>query len=226
MSNDELQKAIDDITRDNAMPVAPEANAAANEALANEMAGVAPSKGEGVALNPLADLGQAPAPNVPETPGMPPVGPVQAAGVPVEGAQGGEAQSVAPEAAEAPVAETVQETASVQGIEEADAKRGEEIAPVEALSEEQAENLVIGEPKVEKAEASGEDLEKIGKAAMKELYPLLEQVSLSAEEKFEICMEVAGEEPKAISGAFEAAKRIQDEKTKAEALLRIVKFKK
>ena len=116
----------------------------------------------------------------------------------------------------------------MQGIEEADAQRGEALAPVEALSEEQAESLVIGESKAEKTEteASGEDLEKIEKAAMKELYPLLEQVSLSAEEKFEICMEVAEEEPKAVVGAFEAAKRIQDEKVKAEALLRIVKFKR
>ena len=215
MSNDELQKAIDDITRDNAMPVAPEANTAANEALANEMAGAAPSKGEGVALNPLADLGQAPAPAVPETPGMPPVTPV---------AQ--EAPEPAPAATpEVPVAEATPEAANVKGIEEADAKRGEEIAPVEAFSAEQAENLAISEPKAEATEENGDDLEKIGKAAMKELYPLLEQVSLSAEEKFEICIEVAGEDPKAIAGAFEAAKRIQDEKAKAEALLKIVKFK-
>lgn len=218
MSNDELQKAIDDITRDNAMPVAPEVNAEANEALVNEITGgaTAPTKGEGLSLNPLADLGTAPAPTVPEAPGMPPVG--------------GETQAPTTEVAPVETEETAadgEKEAEVKGIEEIDASRGEALAPVEAFSAEQADNLEIGgESGIEKTEVNGDDIEKIERAAMRELYPLLAQVSLSAEEKFEICMKVASDEPRAISGAFEAAKRIQNEKAKAEALLRIVKFKK
>lgn len=81
MNNDELQKAIDDITRDSVAPA--ETGAADNEALANEMAG-APTKGEGVTLEPTAtqpaealvreaEIPAAPAPVVPEAPAMPPL---------------------------------------------------------------------------------------------------------------------------------------------------------
>ena len=83
MNNDELQKAIDDITNANAAPAeaAPAVDAAAataeNEQLANEMAApAAPVTGAGVDLAPAApevDLGTAPAPAVPEEPAMPPV---------------------------------------------------------------------------------------------------------------------------------------------------------
>ena len=73
MNNDELQKAIDDITRDNAAPAA--GGATENEALADEIAG--PTTREGVNLAPTNvaefNVPAAPAPAVPETPGMPPV---------------------------------------------------------------------------------------------------------------------------------------------------------
>ena len=81
MNNDELQKAIDDITNSNAAAEAAPAtdaavSAAENEQLANEIAQPsAPTTGAGVDLAPVAsevDLGTAPAPVVPETPAMPP----------------------------------------------------------------------------------------------------------------------------------------------------------
>ena len=79
MNNDELQKAIDDITNNNAaaQDAAPVVDAAAeNEQLANEMVQPsAPVTGAGVDLAPTApevDLGTAPAPAVPEMPAMPP----------------------------------------------------------------------------------------------------------------------------------------------------------
>ena len=53
MNNDELQKAIDDITKETA-PAPAEPVAAETEALANEIAGAtAPTTGEGVALAPV-----------------------------------------------------------------------------------------------------------------------------------------------------------------------------
>lgn len=90
MNNDELQKAIDDITRDTNTPASAEANDSVNEALVEEMAGV--STGGGVKLAPIsadqdqgavapetpvastaeAPVAPAPMPVVPETPAMPP----------------------------------------------------------------------------------------------------------------------------------------------------------
>ena len=65
-------------------------------------------------------------------------------------------------------------------------------------------------------------MEKIEKEALKELYPLLNKVSLPAEEKFDICMKVAEEDKEAIAGAFDATKEFVDETKKAEALVKIL----
>ncbi|MBQ6395994.1 hypothetical protein IJH89_00200 [Candidatus Saccharibacteria bacterium] len=217
MSNDELQKAIDDITRDNAAPVAPEAGAVANEALANEIAG-APSKGEGLALNPLGEMPAAPAPAVPETPGMPPAGEASGEQEVSEG-----------------VGQEVENAIKDMGADEASAvevsntSRDGGIAPVQAFSDEQAAEIKIGtSAPAEQANSSmkSEDLGRIEKEAIKELYPLLAYVDLPAEGKFEICMKVAEEDSRALGNALEAAKRIRDEKKKAEALLKIVELAK
>lgn len=115
MNNDELQKAIDDITNSNATTeaAAPEAaavSAAENEQLANEMAAPsAPVTGAGVDLAPTpeVDLGTAPAPAVPEEPAMPPV----------EAAAAPEAPVAAP-AVETPVMGAI-ETPAVEAAPEA-----------------------------------------------------------------------------------------------------------
>ena len=84
MNNDELQKAIDDITRDNAAPVTE--TSGENEALANELAGAAAEAAPVSPATPAVEAGgvdaaadfnvpAAPAPVVPEMPGMPPVAP-------------------------------------------------------------------------------------------------------------------------------------------------------
>ena len=79
MNNDELQRAIDDITKDNSAPadVAPVADTTAeNEQLANELTQptVTPAAGVGADLDAVApDFAAAPAPVIPDTPGMPPV---------------------------------------------------------------------------------------------------------------------------------------------------------
>lgn len=112
MNNDELQKAIDDITNsNNAAPAeaAPAVDAAAeNEQLANEIAQPsAPVTGAGVDLAPTTpevDLGTAPAPAVPEMPGMPPVEAAPAVAEAV--APAAEAEPEVPEAPVAPAIET------------------------------------------------------------------------------------------------------------------------
>ncbi len=182
MNNDELQKAIDDITRDTAAPAPAEPVAAENEALANEIAG-APTTGEGVTLAPAAapEVPPAPAPVIPETPAMPPVA----------------------EAAPAPAPET----APVAGAP----------APAPAPA-----------PEVQLSHAGEKsaNLADVEREALKELYPLLDKVEMTAEEKFDICMKVAEDDETAVSGALKAAKGIADETAKANALLKIVDFVK
>jgi len=98
MNNDELQKAIDDITNNNAAAeAAPAVDATAeNEQLASELAGAAATEAAAPAEFAPAP---APAPEVPAEPGMPPVA---AAEVAPE-----MAEAVAPAVEAAPVAEEV-----------------------------------------------------------------------------------------------------------------------
>ena len=190
MNNDELQKAIDDITRDSAAPAPAETAPAENEALANEIAG-APATGEGLTIAP------APAPEVPEAPAMPPM--PEAAAV--------------PEAPAAPVPEPVAEPAPAPVPEAPVAEPAPAPAPA---------------PEIQLAHAAEKptDMSDIEKEALKELYPLLDKVEMSAEEKFDICMKVAEDDATAVSGALQAAKGITDEVAKANALLKIVDFVK
>ncbi|MBR5389261.1 hypothetical protein IK146_01740 [Candidatus Saccharibacteria bacterium] len=113
MNNDELQRAIDDITKDNSAPAeaAPVVDATAeNEQLANELTqpATASTMGAGVDLDAVApDFAAAPAPVIPDTPGMPPVDTVE----PVETApavapEEPEAEPLKAEVPEAPVAVT------------------------------------------------------------------------------------------------------------------------
>jgi hypothetical protein len=90
MNNDELQKAIDDITKDNApVEAAPAVGSVAeNEQLANELDQTVAPAAETAITPDAPDFGVAPAPAIPDAPGMPPV----------------EAPEVAAPVAEAPVA--------------------------------------------------------------------------------------------------------------------------
>ncbi len=163
MNNDELQKAIDDITKDNATAdVAPATDAAAeNEQLANELTQpVAPAPAPGADYAAAPDFGVAPAPAVPDAPGMPPMS--------------------APEP-EAPVAAPVvaPEAPEVQDVEVPEIKAPE----VEAEAE----------PAVEEPEAETEAGDDVTlNEAMKELYPLLDKVDMPVTEKFDITMKFGG----------------------------------
>ena len=202
MNNDELQKAIDDITKSDVEDTTE--GASENDALVDELAQTSmPTTGEAPALSPAGDTVAAPeiaVPElkIPEVGAMPPIDgavePAAPAPEPVAPATRVETAPVAPE-----VSTTVPE------------------APVtEPASAE------VNAPDTFIAPEAQADLEKIEQEALKELYPLLNIVSLSAEEKFDICMRVAETDKNAIKGALEAAKGFADEKAKAEALLKII----
>jgi hypothetical protein len=89
------------------------------------------------------------------------------------------------------------------------------------------------EPKVEPesmptpaAEPAGDldGLEDIKKSALDELQPLIEHVEQSPEERFETVMMMirSKDDPSLVSQAYDAAKEIENEKVRANALLNIV----
>ncbi|MBR3180780.1 hypothetical protein IKF63_01740 [Candidatus Saccharibacteria bacterium] len=197
MNNDELQKAIDDITRDNAASVPAEGGAADNEALAEEMASSAPVKGEGVALSPTAEIPAAPAPEVPVDPGMPPATPSMP---PAQEAAPAAPVAPAPAPAPAPIPE----------------------APIVQAPEAPVPEIAFNPSVTAEVAPQAGDMSEMLKEALRELYPLLDKVQMEPEEKFEICMKVAETDKNAIAGALNAAKQITNETTKAEALLEIV----
>lgn len=69
-----------------------------------------------------------------------------------------------------------------------------------------------------------DELEDIKRSALEELKPLIEHVEQSPEERFETVMMMirSNDDPKLIPTAYEAAKGIENEKTRASALLNIV----
>jgi hypothetical protein len=73
-------------------------------------------------------------------------------------------------------------------------------------------------------DTSKDDLAAIKIQALDELYPLIDKLDLTPDEKFRTLMMMiqASDNQKLIKSAFEAAHGISDEKTKAQALLDIV----
>jgi hypothetical protein len=69
-----------------------------------------------------------------------------------------------------------------------------------------------------------EELSAIKIQALDELYPLIDKLDLSPEERFKIIMMMiqASDNEDLVELAYEAAHKIQDEKTKAQALLDII----
>ncbi len=75
-----------------------------------------------------------------------------------------------------------------------------------------------------KPTSSLSELDKIKKSALDELQPLIKHVEQSPEERFETVMMMirSNDDPGLVSQAYEAAKGIENEKTRANALLNIV----
>lgn len=194
MNNDELQKAIDDITKEATAPAA-EPTAVDNEALANEIAQVTAPAAEPVvpadgataaevAANVAATAAAsfeapAPAPAVPETPSMPP-------------------------ATDNPIAPTVAAPEPALAAAEPAVEPKQEEAP--AVAEE-----------------VNTDMDEIRKEALKELYPLLDKTDMTVEEKYDICIGMKDEKD-AIKNALRYAKEFTDVDKKVDALLKIYRM--
>ena len=77
-----------------------------------------------------------------------------------------------------------------------------------------------------KAAYGDPDLEKVKSMALSDLRPILESVDIEPEKKFKIYKEIIDqtEDKACIEPAYNAAKAIEDQKAKAEALLFIVEI--
>lgn len=203
MSNDELQKAIDDITSSEAQ-AADTANAGApTVSPSDEMGGVSDLNMPEVPAEPVAvpdgALADAPSFELPTEP------PVAIETTPVEAPVTDEATS-----AEAPVqpVEPVTPPVTPEAISP---------EPVKAESE-------IKMPKLSEDGPKDPELEEVENSALKELYPLLAKMNVNAREKFDICMKVIVKtgEKGATQAALSAAKEISDETERGECLINLV----
>lgn len=101
-----------------------------------------------------------------------------------------------------------------------------------AVEHEQHEESVADTPAAEPASDTNEptlhetpsDLQEVKKSALQELSPLLDELDQPDEEKLDILMMTiqATDDQSLIPQAFETAKRIQDKKARAEAMLDII----
>lgn len=142
--------------------------------------------------------------------GVPPVPPMSGAGVPemkIPGVPTPEmAPATEPVTAEPAVAEPT--VAAAPATESA-------VEPAPAMPEMATASVEMGG-----------DLAKVRESALQELVPLMDKIDISAAEKFDIYSEVieSTHDKSTIEKAFEAARAIEDEKVKAESLLKLVKM--
>jgi len=112
-----------------------------------------------------------------------------------------------------------------------DTPQPEVVQPVQPASDpaanttsEPAPDPAPVEPTSQPTTSDFSELDDIKKSALDELQPLIKHVEQSPEERFETVMMMirSNDDPSLISQAYEAAKGIEDEKTRANALLNIV----
>lgn len=206
-NENELQKAIDDITSGAAVeqPGASGDVAAELEAKIQNQMGTPPTPDVSAGVPEMA-MPQMPANPVeamnPETPSI--VG--SGAPVMVEGASS-EAQSV-------PVTVGAQSGAPVAEDQPAPVA---ESTPTEVVAE-------IGETAVESVPEVTGDLGSVKQAMLRDLFPLMDKVELAPEQKYDVYKEMIEStgDKNMIPAAYEAVKGIVDEAAKAEALLYLV----
>ena len=203
-SNDnELQKAIDDITK----------------SAANESADDAVSELEAKIQN---QLGTPPAPAMPE--GMPTMPVAEPAPV----VPAAETQPVveAPVANIAPQVEEVPQAAPAVGGPVLTPSADFTVPVQEVPATVENPSVGIGQPVEQPVVSSvGGDLASIKEAMMRDLFPLMDKVQVEPEQKYEIFKEMieTTNDKSMIAGAYEAAKGLTDETAKAEALLYLIK---
>ena len=155
--------------------------------------------------------------------GVPPVPPTVGDGVPPMPVPGAAPEVPTPEVAPAPApAPEIN-----QGIAPQPAPVAEAVAATETpIAAPEATSIV---PDVQPASVEttmGGDLAKVKESALQELVPLMDKIDIPATEKFDIYREVieSTKDKSIVEKAFEAAKAIEDEKTKAESLLKLVQI--
>lgn len=87
--------------------------------------------------------------------------------------------------------------------------------------------LEVAAPKEEavvEAPVAGVDVVKIRKSAMKELLPLIDRIEMDAKKRFELCRKMYEtlKDKAVLAQALNAAKKIDDDKERAEALYFLV----
>lgn len=199
----ELQKAIDDITKNGGLPDAEGDAAAELEAKIQDQMGTPP-------VPPMPAAGDGPAG------AMPPADGATDATAPVEGAEMPQIVGSNGEVGAEPAAEPVV-------TEEAAAEVVTETVP------ETPEAPIPEMPSMPDATTTntnmGGDINSVKEAMLRDLFPLMDKVDMGAEEKFELykTMIDSSNDKSMISAAYEAAKGIADEKQKAEALLFLIR---
>ncbi|MBQ6355092.1 hypothetical protein IJJ18_01560 [Candidatus Saccharibacteria bacterium] len=113
-------------------------------------------------------------------------------------------------------------TASAPASAPASADTSSDVAPIPDFT---AKSSAPAAAEVKPASVGG-DLAKVRESALQELVPLMDKVNLSSQEKFDIYTEVIEntKDKSIVEKAFEAAKSIEDEKVKAESLLKLVQM--
>lgn len=241
MSNDELQKAIDDITSSSDASAA-SADGAATVSLPDDFAKPA-ADNLGVSDVPENNLAAAAAPAEPAmkngmdfealpiedkyaektSPEMdiPAVGAMPPADL---NTNIKEAPNEAPIMDATVGADIVAETPKVEDENSLDTTLDNTLGANmnEAPNEAPIEKDVL--PEVPEMKTTDPDLVEIETKALLELYPLLEKMNIAARQKFDICMKVIEKtgEKGATSAALAAAKDIADEKEKGECLIKLV----
>lgn len=230
MSNDELQKAIDDITNSGAADVA-----------GGETAGEAAVNLDAMVGNAMPEV-----PEVPEMPTMPmpetaapamsmpevamPVAP--APEMPAVPAPEVAQMATTPEMSTMTVAPEIPAPETPAPVETPEVPKMTEVAPEMPAAPEMPKmpEMPVVEaapemPKIETEEKEvGGELEEIKKDALLELYPLLDKMKVNSKQKFDICMKVVNKtgEKKALGGAMKAAKEMSDPDEKGAALMQII----
>lgn len=247
MSNDDLQKAIDDITSgDAAAAVADESSATpgtASVTLPDDLAGNASTTDLNFAETPDATAGASAdiftAPPAPDTSSAMPAGVEEPATNPAteaapavdESALGADplagfdpssvtlntAEPAVPVTAE-PVVASESPAVELASVSEIPTTDSLDAKPAETPVVESANTAETGSPEIEPIPSAVNG--DVISEAKKELYPLLDKVpSMSSEDKCDVCLEVGGD---ALPKALQYAKEIPDETVKAEKLLKII----
>lgn len=126
-----------------------------------------------------------------------------------------------PEMPTAPAA-SEEAPAEAPAAEAAEVDTSSDVAPIPTIEP-------VAGPAAEAKPAAAElggDLAKVRESALQELVPLMDKVDISSQEKFDIYTEVIEntKDKSIVEKAFEAARGIEDEKVKAESLLKLVQM--